>query len=77
MAAFDEKIEYEYVATNTTQEELTLEIVEHPARGWQVKKASHQWRREDADTLVFTVPLKPQSEAKITATILRLNVLPE
>ncbi len=76
LAMFDERIEYEYALTNTTDAEVELEVYEHPARGWKVEKSSGPWKKLDAGTLVMTVKLAPRSEAKLTATLLRKNLTP-
>lgn len=77
MAAFDERFEYEYAVVNARAEDVVLEIVEHPSRGWRVEEASHNWRRYDADTIIFTVPLKARARDKVRAVLLRKNVTPE
>ncbi len=76
LAAYDEQIEYEYAAMNASDKPVVLEIVEHPARGWKVTTASCRWRRKDADTLIFTIDLKPGERATVKATVLRANQLP-
>jgi len=76
LAAFTEKLEYEYTLSNTLPEPVELELVEHPARGWEVTQASAPWRKRDADTLVFTVTIEPRGQAKVTATVLRRNQTP-
>lgn len=76
LAAFTEKLEYEYAISNALAEPVELELVEHPARGWEVAQASVQWRKRDSDTLVFTVSLEARSQTKVTATLLRRNQTP-
>jgi hypothetical protein len=76
LAMFDEKLEYEYALTNTTDAAVELEVYEHPAHGWKVDKCSAPWKKLDAGTLVLTVKLAPRSEAKLTATLMRKNLTP-
>jgi hypothetical protein len=76
LALFDEKIEYEYALTNATDAAVTLEVYEHPARGWRVDKASVPWKKLDAGTLILTVKLGARSEAKVTAVLFRKNLTP-
>lgn len=76
LAAFTERIEYEYAVSNALAEPVELELVEHPARGWEVVKASAPWQKRDADTLVFTVSVPPRGQEKVTAVVLRRNQTP-
>lgn len=76
LAAFTEKLEYEYAISNALAEPVELELVEHPARGWEVTQASVPWRKRDADLLVFTLSLGARGQAKVTATLLRRNQTP-
>lgn len=76
LVAFDEQVEYEYVALNTSPSPVLLEIVEHPARGWQVASCTGAWRRVDADTCVICVELPPRERRTIKLTVLRPNQLP-
>ncbi|MCX7598573.1 MAG: hypothetical protein N2512_06850 [Armatimonadetes bacterium] len=76
LAAFTERLEYEYVVSNSLPEPVELELVEHPARGWEVIQASAPWEKRDADTLVFTVALQARGQAKVTATLVRRNQTP-
>jgi hypothetical protein len=76
LAAYDEQIRYEYAVVNAGAEEVTLEIVEHPDKGWQVKESSHPWQRQDASTLVLTVRAAPGSRVTVRVLVVRPNLTP-
>jgi len=77
LAAFDEQVEYEYAVMYAGREEVALEIVEHPAKGWRVEDASHQWRRKDAETMIIAVPLAARSKASVRVVVVRPNQVPQ
>jgi len=76
LAAYDEKIEYEYVVMNASPEDVELQIWERPGRGWRVEDATHSWTRKDADTLIVEVAVPARSRQTVRVTVLRPNQTP-
>ncbi len=77
LAAFDEKIEYEYAVINASTQDVVLEVVEHPKRGWRVEEATHRWQRRDADTLIVEAPLAARAKDTLRLIVIRANQTPE
>jgi hypothetical protein len=77
VAAFDEKLEYEYAVINGGQAEVTLYILEHPGKGWRVEEATHSWARKDAETVILEVPLTAGSKQSVRMVVIRSNLTPE
>lgn len=77
LAAYDERLDYEYVARNGTDQPVEVTLYEHPARGWEVTACSVPWSKANVDTVAMTVKLAAGSQQTVTLTALRRDLTPQ
>ncbi len=61
--------EYEISIRNHKDERITVQVVEHLGRYWEILRSSHDYEKKDAQTIEFSVEIAGNGEQKITYTI--------
>ncbi len=61
---------YRVVVRNHKDEDITVDVIEHPAGDWRIEKSSHHWTKESQSRVRFDVPVKARGEATLTYTVL-------
>lgn len=66
---FDET--FEIKLRNRKKEDVEIRVVEHLYRwtNWEIREESNTYRKTDAQTIEFRIPLKPDEERVITYTV--------
>ncbi len=57
---------YQIDLRNHKESDVTVKVVQKMPRDWEVLDSSHEWKKEDARTLAFEVPVPSNGAAKVT-----------
>jgi len=62
---------FEIHVRNHKQEPVEIRVVEHLYRwtNWEITQKSGEFKKTDAQTIEFRVPLKPDEEQTVTYTV--------
>ncbi len=63
------EVSYEVSLRNHKDEDVTITVLEHAWGDWEVVSSSHNWKKEDAQTLVWHVDVPADDEAILTYTL--------
>lgn len=58
--------EFEIVVRNHKEQDITVDVVEPMGGDWDILKSSMDYKKKDAQTVVFSVPVPKDGEAKVT-----------
>ncbi len=58
--------EYEIILRNHKEQDIVVDVVEPMAGDWEILKSSMDYKKKDAQTAVFSVPVRKDGETKVT-----------
>lgn len=65
-----DELKVEIIIRNRKKEDINVNVVEHHyAQNWKILNSTHKYEKKNVNTVEFDVPLKADSEAKLTYTV--------
>ncbi len=77
LTAKEREVPVEVVITNGKEKEVIVQLRQPFGYGleWEITQSSHEWKRRDAMTAEFTIPVPPSGKATLTFTA-KVRLLP-
>jgi hypothetical protein len=60
------EVSFDISLRNHKKEDITVKVVEHLSGDWKILESSHDFKKIDVSSFSFDVPVKKDSEAKLT-----------
>ena len=62
---------FEITLTNRKNSDVSVKVIEHLYRWskWKIISSDQKWKKKDAQTIVFEIPVKKNSSSKIDYTV--------
>ncbi|MDZ7260951.1 MAG: DUF4139 domain-containing protein, partial [candidate division KSB1 bacterium] len=61
---------WEIKLRNHKETDIEVTVIEHLYGDWEIRRSTHEWKKKDAQTMEFTVPVKKDGETVIEYVVL-------